>query len=183
MKQIYEQGTLQMVRSENNLVFVAKQDEHEGKTSIVYRMYDCGTERFLRLREVFSARKIRKYFRAIRKRSQRIYFLQGGDFARFPHPYSAKKRKRRHLRKRTAKSSGAATPFTRIRLLPPLPSPGTPFGRHIKIPRPLLPIPPSIISAMYPPYRGVTAIFPPGCADFMCATTALFAFAPLTKKR
>ena len=43
MKQIYEQGTLQMVRSQNNLVFVAKQDEHEGKTSIVYRMYDCGT--------------------------------------------------------------------------------------------------------------------------------------------
>ena len=28
MKQIYEQGTLQMVRSQNNLVFVAKQDEH-----------------------------------------------------------------------------------------------------------------------------------------------------------
>lgn len=43
MKQIYDQGTLQMVRSQNNLVFVAKQDEYETKTSIVYRMYDCGS--------------------------------------------------------------------------------------------------------------------------------------------
>ena len=41
MKQIYEQGTLQMVRSQNSIVFVAKQDEYDGKTSVVYRMSDC----------------------------------------------------------------------------------------------------------------------------------------------
>lgn len=43
MKQIYGQGTLQMVRNQNSLVFVAKQDEYDGKTSVVYRMYDCSS--------------------------------------------------------------------------------------------------------------------------------------------
>ena len=41
MKQIYEQGTLQMVKNQNSLVFVAKQDEYDGKTSVVYRIFDC----------------------------------------------------------------------------------------------------------------------------------------------
>lgn len=90
MKQIYEQGTLQMVRSQNNLVFVAKQDEHEGKTSIVYRMYDCGTGAVSPVtRSVFLLAKFGNIFEQFENRSQRIYFLQGGGFARFPHPYSA----------------------------------------------------------------------------------------------
>ncbi len=154
MKQIYEQGTLQMVRSQNNLVFVAKQDEHEGKTSIVYRMYDCGTGAVSPVtRSVFLLAKFGNIFEQFENDPNEFISCKAVILPDF-RTLIVLKTEAPSFTERTAKSSGAATPFTRIRLLPPLPSPGTPFGRHIEIPRPLLPIPPKASSPPYPPYRG-----------------------------
>lgn len=41
MKQIYGYGALQMLPCQNGVVFVAVQEEHDGKATIVYRMFDC----------------------------------------------------------------------------------------------------------------------------------------------
>ncbi len=41
MKQIYGFGAIQMVPCQNGIVFVSMQDEHDGKATIVYRMFDC----------------------------------------------------------------------------------------------------------------------------------------------
>ncbi len=147
MKQIYEQGTLQMVRSQTTLFLWQNRTSTRAKRPLSTVCMTAARAVSPVTRSVFLLAKFGNIFEQFENDPNEFISCKAVILPDFRTLIVLKNGSAVIYGKRTAKSSGAATPFTRIRLLPPLPSPGTPFGRHIKIPRPLLPIPPSIISA------------------------------------